>query len=353
MKTELLHKYLAGECTILEKEMVENWLHSSPQNQEVLDEIQQIWRISPGKRIHVDSHEAWTSFQSRVLKTQDTFPDREPTSKPAEKKSKQYKNHVRKRWMSSRSIMAYAGAVAAIFMIMFLFFNQGWLNYKAADPELSMQEITTQRGQQTTVKLSDGSLVQLNGESKLSVPENYMDGNRAVHLEGEAYFEIVPNPDRKFLVYANNSVTQVLGTKFNVRAYPGEDIVEVVVSEGKVSLSSDENILAPEVQLIQNQRGTFSKNGEIIASNVSDLSKYMDWTKGKLTFFDAPPGVIKNRLERWYDIEVILKDDFSSNDKLLTGSFENAPLSVVLSSIALSLDIDYKQDGSTVIFLKK
>lgn len=248
--------------------------------------------------------------------------------------------------------MVYATALVVILLITFLFSNQQLLISKA-ESELSMQEIITEKGQQTSVKLSDGSVVQLNAESKLIVPKNFMDNNRIVHLEGEAYFEIVPNPDREFLVYANHSVTQVLGTKFNVRAYPDEDKVEVVVAEGKVSISPDEDMLAPEVQLTQNQRGTFSKNGEIMASNLSDLEQYVDWTKGKLTFHDASVREVKNRLERWYDIEVILKDDFSKNNQLLTGSFENTPLSVVLSSIALSLDIQYKHDGRTVIFRKK
>lgn len=352
MKTELLHKYLAGECSPREKQEVENWLESSPQNRKKMDEIQRIWCVSPGKRIDVDSKEAWASFHERFLHTQETDPEREPVSKFAEKKNKLYKRPLRQRWMSPRSVMVY-GVVAAILMIAFLFSNQNWLISKLPGPELSMQEIKTERGQQTSVKLSDGSLVQLNAGSKLLIPENYMVNNRTVHLEGEAYFEIVHNPDKEFLVYANNSITQVLGTKFNVRAYPDEDKVEVVVAEGKVSIYPDENILAPEVQLTQNQRGTFSRNGEIEASTIPDLGLYVDWTKGKLTFNDAPLGEIKNRLERWYDIEVFLKDDFSANDKLLTGSFENVPLSVVLNSIALSLDIHYKQDGNTVIFLKK
>jgi transmembrane sensor len=237
-------------------------------------------------------------------------------------------------------------------LITFLFSNHISLMSGVYEPELSMQEITTNKGQRTSVKLSDGTRVHLNAESKLIVPESYMNNNRIVTLEGEAYFEVEPHTNRTFFVHANHSVTQVLGTKFNVRAYPDEDNVEVVVAEGKVSLNSDENMLAPEVQLTRNQRGTFSRNGEVVASTITDAERYLDWTKGKLTFHDAPVGEVKSRLERWYDIEVILKDDFPVNERLLTGTFENVPLSVVLSSIALSLDLQYKQDGNTVILLK-
>src|SRR5690625_6584345 len=249
--------------------------------------------------------------------------------------------------------MAYSAAIAAVLMITFLFSYQSAQDSALPGLELSMQEITTEKGQRTTVRLSDGTRVQLNGESKLMIPGSFTDGHRIVTLEGEAYFEVEPGMQNNFFVYANNSVTQVLGTKFNVRAYPDESNVEVVVAEGKVSMSSDENMHAPEVQLIQNQRGTLSTSGEVVASAISDVDLYLGWTKGKLTFHNTPVQEVKTSLERWYDNEVVLKGDFSSNEKLLTGSFENVPLSLVLGSISLSLDLQYQQDGNIIIFSKQ
>src|SRR5690625_4336611 len=169
-------------------------------------------------------------------------------------------------------------------MITFLFSYQSAQDSSFPEFELSMQEISTEKGQRTTVRLSDGTRVQLNGESKLMIPENFMDDHRIVTLEGEAYFEVVPGMQNNFFVYANNSVTQVLGTKFNVRAYPDDDSVEVVVAEGRMSMNSDENMHAPEVQITQNQRGTLSRSGEVRASQIEDVDIYLGWNKGKLTF---------------------------------------------------------------------
>jgi len=351
LKTELLHKYLSGECTTKEEKQVETWLHSSPENQKRMNEMKQIWDIPPGKRIHVDSYKAWDSLRERVLHSHNSASETEQLQHSKRKHKQFYKNMDRRRRRGAR-LIAYSAAVAAVLMIAFLFSHISLMSV-AHEPELSMQEITTNKGQRTSVKLSDGTRVHLNAESKLIVPENYTNNNRIVTLEGEAFFEVETNTDRMFFVHANHSVTQVLGTKFNVRAYPDEESVEVVVAEGKVSLNSDENMLAPEVQLTRNQRGTFSRNGEIVASTITDTERYLDWTKGKLTFRDTPVGEVKSRLERWYDIEVILEGDFSVGEQLLTGTFEDVPLSVVLSSIALSLDLHYKQDGNTVIFLKK
>jgi len=352
LETELLHKYLSGECTEKQKAVVERWLQASPQNQEKMNEMKQIWDISPGKRITVDPEDAWELFQNRVLDSRERFPEKVQRQPNRRKRYPAYKNNDRQRGRMGR-MMAYSAAIAAVVMITFLFSYNSVQDSTLPEFELSMQEITTEKGQRTTVRLSDGTRVQLNGESKLMIPGNFMDSNRIVTLEGEAYFEVVPSMNKNFFVHANNSVTQVLGTKFNVRAYPDESNVEVVVAEGKVSMSSDENMHAPEVQLIQNQRGTLSTSGEVVASAISDVDLYLGWTKGKLTFHNTPVQEVKTSLERWYDIEVVLKGDFSSNEKLLTGTFENVPLSLVLGSISLSLDLQYQQDGNIIIFSKQ
>lgn len=353
METELLHKYLAGEYTAEEAIEIENWLESSPENQQIMKEIKQVWSIPPGRRVQVNSEEAWESFRNRVIVADKAFPNAMHQRKSA---GRQYSYEMKKMQRRGRAgrLVAYGAVIAAVLLITFQFsiYISQSTSAVTSEYELSMQEITTEKGQRTTVRLSDGTRVHLNAESRLIVPESYTSGQRIVTLEGEAYFEVAYRSDSQFLVQARNSITKVLGTKFNVRAYPDEENVEVVVAEGKVSMSSDEHVYAPEVQLTQNQRGTLSRSGEVAANTVSDVEVYMGWTKGQLTFQDATVQQIKTRLERWFDIEVILKDDFTSQEKLLTGTFEGAPLSIVLSSISLSLDLHYKQDGNSVFFSK-
>lgn len=351
MKTELLHKYLSGECTDEEKAEVDRWLQESPRNQEKMNDMKQIWDIPPGKRIAVDPEDAWELFRNRVLE-----PRKKPHAKAGQPSGsgKVYPayQHRNRRQERPLRMMAYFVAIAAVLLVTFLFTYQSAQDSALPEYELSMQEITTEKGQRTTVRLSDGTRVQLNGDSKLMIPENFKDNHRIVTLEGEAYFEVVPGQSNNFFVYANNSVTRVLGTKFNVRAYPDDDSVEVVVAEGRVSMSSDENMHAPEVQLTQNQRGTLSRSGEVMAAPIDDTDLYLGWTKGKLTFHNTPVQEVKTRLERWFDIDVVLVGDFSSNEKLLTGTFENVPLSLVLGSISLSLDLQYQHDGNIVIFTR-
>lgn len=346
MKKELLHKYLSGTCTEGEKQLVQSWINESPENRQMMREIEQIWEVSPGKGIDVNSYQAWDSFRERNL---DKHSGPVLNLDSARRSSALHKGKSR-RGIYQQSI-AYSVAAAAVLFIAFLFYsNTNTAPIEDPNPELVRQEITTEKGQRTTVRLSDGTRIHLNAESKLSVPENYMDKSRVVYLEGEAFFDVVSNEDRPFTVNTSKSVTRVLGTKFNVTAYPDEEKVHVVVAEGKVTLGLDEESQAQEVELTREQRGTITKNGEIVASNVIDIGMYLDWSRGRLTFRDAPLEEVEKRLERWYDIEIIVDNRISSKERLLTGTFQDVSISSVLNSIAISLELSYTKDGRKITF---
>lgn len=351
MKKELIHKYLSGTCTSEEKSIVEKWLSESPKNEQIMEEFKQIWGVTSGKKIDVDSFQAWDSFRERHLDDDIGSHGRGKMKLEPSQDNKFQHKEVARRGSYSR-IITYTVAAAAVLIIALLFYsNTSTAPTQATKPELVSQEITTERGQRTTVRLSDGTRIHLNAESKLSVPQNYMvDSVRVVKLEGEAFFEVVSNKEKPFVVHTEKSVTRVLGTKFNISAYPDEEQVQVVVKEGKVALGAGEELQAPEVQLTRNQKGTISNNGNIVASNVSDVGMYIDWSKGQLRFRDTPLDEVEKKLERWYDVEVILQDKINTRSRHLTGSFEDVSMTSVLNSIALSLELNYTQDGRKIIF---
>ncbi|MFP3386360.1 FecR domain-containing protein, partial [Tritonibacter sp. SIMBA_163] len=86
------------------------------------------------------------------------------------------------------------------------------------------------------------------------------------------------------------------------------------------------------------------------ASKVTDLGIYLDWSRGRLTFRDSPVNEVEQRLERWFNLDITIAEDITRQNRLLTGSFKDVPLSNVLHSIALSLDMEYRREGRTVIF---
>lgn len=349
MNNDLLLKYVSGRCTSREEERVKHWLNESSQNRKTMQEFKQILEVPPGKRIEVDTYKAWDIFSENHFSYQDTKINRISNGSSPNKRSGL--RGLRHQRLQRTRVAVYTTVTAAVVLLAFLFYYVVGSTTQDVPPELVNQEITTEKGERTTVRLSDGTRIYLNAESRLTVSADYnRDKNRTVYLEGEAFFEVAPDKQRLFEVKTSNSITRVLGTKFNVNAYSEEEEVQVVVAEGKVAFGSAEKGGSPEVQLTRNQKGTVFTGGEIMASKVSDLDVYLDWSRGRLTFQDASVKEMSKRLERWFDIEVPIAEDVSSETRLLTGSFKDVPLSNVLHSIALSLDMDYRREGRTVIF---
>ncbi|SMO40955.1 FecR family protein [Gracilimonas mengyeensis] len=344
MKTELLYKYLTGVCTESEEEEIEDWLKQSPENRKKMSDLKKILEVSPGKMIHVDSEKAWDSFSHTHLGQKKTFQKRIPARKPA------FNNRIDRKKSNSLRYFAYVAAAAVLVIISSLFYAQTSTVQETVSQELVSQEITTQRGQRTTVRLSDGTLIHLNAESKLSVPQDYMKNNRLIRLNGEAFFEVTPNKEKPFIVQTGKSVTRVLGTKFNVTAYPDAEQVQVVVAEGKVAFGAKDDVDTPEVQLTKKQRGVINEKGEVMASNITDLGLYLDWSRGLLTFKDAPLEEVEKKLERWYDVQITFDKNISNEDRRLTGSFKDVSMTSVFNSIALSLDLKYAEDGREIAF---
>ncbi|MFH5833843.1 FecR family protein [Halalkalibaculum sp. DA3122] len=350
MNKELLQKYISNRCSVREEELVKEWLNASSENKKIMKEMEQIWRVSPGKNIDVDSGKAWDAFRrEHILDRESAVSD---NGVPGT--GQVNRHYLRENRAGRRSrVLAYVGTVAAVLLVALLFYNSGPFPPELPQQELVSQEITTEKGQRTMVRLSDGTRIHLNAESKLTVPHDYMKNERVVRLHGEAFFEVVSDQNRPFVVFTANSVTHVLGTKFNITAYSGDEEVQVVVAEGKVALGSDDDLRAPEVQLTRNQKGMINKNGEILASNIPDVSMYTDWSRGILTFRDAPLGEVEKKLERWYDVEVLFDEGISDEKRQLTGTFKDVSMSSVLNSIALSLELHYTQDGRTITFKAK
>ena len=145
--------------------------------------------------------------------------------------------------------------------------------------------------------LSDGTKVWLNSASKLKYPVAFTGGQRKVFLEGEAYFEVAADTVHPFLVETSGMSVTVLGTGFNVMAYPEEMEAAVTLVHGKVGVQTDhrQQILQPDEQYVYQtttRRGTVRK---------VDVSQYVDWKDGILNFDSMPLEELTRRLGRWYE----------------------------------------------------
>lgn len=155
-----------------------------------------------------------------------------------------------------------------------------------------------------TLLLADGTVVKINSESRIKFPNRFSDTERRVILEeGEAFFDVARSEKVPFIVEVKNSSIRVMGTSFNVNAYP-EHNVKTTLVEGKVKIKSETS--AKEVTLIPGQQAEL-KEGEFQVAKV-DIDPYIAWTKGLFIFNKLDLKSIMAQLNRWYDMNVTFED---------------------------------------------
>jgi len=210
------------------------------------------------------------------------------------------------------------------------------------------------RGQKLTFFLSDGSKVKLNSESTISFQQTFESAQRVVTLEGEAFFEVTPDQNRPFIVRTGDVETRVLGTSFNVEAYPADEKVKVAVKTGKVSVNAPgpkTDLDAREtIVLSPLEMATYSKK-----TNKSKVSGYdqltvLGWGDGTLHFENATMDEFVSKLERWYGVDIIVKRD-KPVPKGITGTYTQVPLEEILMGhrSASEFDFEFLPNGNVII----
>jgi len=184
-------------------------------------------------------------------------------------------------------------------------------------------------GKRFKLTLSDGTVINLNAGSTLRYPEQFSNnGNRNVYLTGEAFFEVAKDKEHPFIVNANEVDIKVLGTKFNVSAYPENPSVNSTLAEGSIQMYETANP-SNVVLLEPNQMATWQHNAKKISLKNVDTSLYSAWTKGELAFKDTPFSTIAKIIQRTYDVEIInensdlARQNFTGTIKISESSVEN------------------------------
>lgn len=194
--------------------------------------------------------------------------------------------------------------------------------------------------------LPDGSAVYLNSVSQLKFPASFSGSERRVELVGEAYFEVVKDAKRPFIVTTKSQSIKVLGTSFNVSAYADDRCESVVLASGSVSLSAANN--APLTMKPGEMATLQSNSGQYLVENVNTRN-YSAWKDGVFIFNRMPLDEIMARLARWYDVDIVFADPRAG--KLhFTGAVEKEwTLSYALEMIRSTTDISFASDGQAIV----
>ncbi|WP_316812367.1 FecR family protein [Pedobacter heparinus] len=202
--------------------------------------------------------------------------------------------------------------------------------------------ISTPNGGQYQVLLSDGSKVWLNDASSLKFPTVFTGEARSVELTGEAYFEVSKNEKMPFTVKANGMQVLVLGTHFNVMAYPDEKQVKTTLLEGAVKL-----IHADDVAFLKpGQQATITENGAGYQVSKADVASAMAWKNGYFLLDNASLPQLMRQISRWYDVDVIYAANLKDHEFVGEVSRKYS-LMKILKILELS-GVTFKLEGRTL-----
>jgi len=177
----------------------------------------------------------------------------------------------------------------------------------AADPSKLILELATPLGGIYQITLPDGTKVWLNAGSSLKYPMSFAKNERRVRLEGEAFFEVTKDSARPFKVLSKGQEIEVLGTAFNVNAYPDNTAIKTTLVKGKVKLSNN-NRYSEAIYLLPGQQSTNTNNGKIQLANV-DTAPFTAWKEGLFYFDETPLSDALQQIGRWYNVEVKYKGE--------------------------------------------
>jgi transmembrane sensor len=241
----------------------------------------------------------------------------------------------------------FLAAAAAVVLVAGAIFRQHHSHGAQSTAEISA--ITTAVGALDSLRLPDGSRVVLGPGSRLVVAAGYGNESRDVSLSGEAFFDVVHDESRPFVVNAGGARIRDVGTAFSVRADSGA--IRVVVASGSVEMAGvDSGVVG--VVLHAGDIGVRTDIGGITAHHGDAAAEDMAWTRGKIVFRDATLAEVAAEIRRWYGVELVIGDS-SLGGRHLTATFNRGDaVDIVLQNIALSLPASIDRNGNTAVVSK-
>ena len=221
--------------------------------------------------------------------------------------------------------------------------------YKSKSQELGLKNhsVYVPKGGEYKVILSDGTNVWLNSDTKFDFPIKFSGSERIVSLQsGEAYFEVVENKLRPFIVKTDGMDVKVLGTSFNISAYKNDGQITTTLIEGQVKVISppEEMVLHPGYQ------SQFSPDGMVLKKVDPEL--YIQWKEGLFRFENISLYDLTKRLGRWYSVDFFFDEDFLKEIKFNGAVRKDKPLSSILTILKETNHIAYEVNGDSITIKK-
>jgi transmembrane sensor len=376
MQTEiiwnLIAKKLSGEASPEELLDLENLLRANPELHYPLQTIIDFWNAN----YPLNKEEALKAFERNQerMNVQDAedhpqgFENLPDISKIPISAVGNGEKNTRKKILWSAFLLIF---FASVFLLFRNLPSRPGLFISTVTPKIN-SEISTKNGSKTNIVLPDGSLVWLNAGSTLSYDRNYGNSIREINLTGEAFFEVVHNSAKPFIIHTSIMDIKVLGTKFNVKSYPSDKTVEATLIRGSIEVSvknrpNQKIILKPNQKIVlTNTQRTPIENAPIgrlkdreapvlaihnltYEPSTGDILE-TSWVENKLIFQDEPFNELAAQMERWYGVNIRFEDS-SKEAMRFTGSFKNETIQQALEALRFSSKFNYTIEKNEIIIL--
>ncbi|MBO9730691.1 MAG: FecR domain-containing protein [Chitinophaga sp.] len=349
---ELIGRKLAGEASAEELQELEGLLRASPDLHFPVEAIADIWKTTPDPAERVEGEHAHARLISRMQEKGIAIGLQAEEQQPA---IFQLETRTRSPWLR------YLAAAVMVGLLVTTAIWWWWPGGKAAhSPAIS--EVTTRNGSRTSIQLPDGSHVWLNAGSKLTYSKDFGNNNREVTLSGEAFFDIAKNADYAFIIHTARMDVRVLGTRFNLRAYPGDKMTEATLLQGSIEASSTSRpgeriILKPMEKILVSDDSlhTVKRNDPVVA--VKHLTYYAEkedaivetsWMENKLVFQDESFASLAARMERWYGVTIRFADKRKEEIRF-TGVFAQENIQQALQALQMTAVFNFTIHGTEII----
>lgn len=351
---KLLLLYLKGEATDKERADARKWINEKEDHKAYfcrLKELELISGISSGKNKY-NKTEGWNSIEAGYYK-------------------EMYKNAMLKSADRRRKAIGYVSSSAAILILALISWalaHSYMMNNNSLDT-LVYTETLVPLGSRSLVTLPDGTKVWLNAGSRLRYPILFGKITREVYLEGEGYFDVAHDKNKRFLVKTSEITIKVFGTQFNVKAYPEESKIYTTLVKGSVAIETN-NENKPETYLRPNQTAVFYKSvqnkvskttqkteqspgttlsqaDDVVVSSEKNTESVTSWKDSRWIIEGETLEQLAIMLERRYNVKIIFNDADLKNYKF-SGTLTDETFEQVLKIIQLSAPIEFILDHKTV-----
>jgi len=310
----LIGKYLTGKESAEELGKLKTWINTSDGNRKLFNSLKE---------------------EKNIAESIDEFETHDK-----ERAWKKYMDHLDS--LSHQRILIWWKVAAVFFFLIACAEIFAYLN-KETPPELATNDsyttISTNNGQNSKVVLPDSSVVWINSGTTLSYNSNFSVTKRKIKLKGQAFFQISRNEKMPLVVSCNDLDVKVLGTRFDVSAYPEDQNISVVLESGSVELIKSNDQL-PVQMLKPGEKAEFdTKLSEVSVSKVQS-SDYTSWKDGILVFKDEPMKKVLEKLQRWYNIDIEVKNP-KVNQLVFNATIVNESVEEIFDLMKFSCAITY------------